>query len=199
MSEELKIMEEKYMLIEFNSLNKIAKEALDMLGEEESKSIRDEIGEMLYQIALYEDRNDTLPIKDFLISVESITAQFILNPKRKGNILGVDAYISYENIVAAYLNAIKENNSKMANKIEPFLKNRTFGFTANLNIQDEYDLIKYIKENGDLKAFLEDRKVVRRIRRVFFAISGEYDEYVLYENGEVSIKTLNKTRSFKKA
>lgn len=199
MSEELKIMEEKYMLIEFNSLNKIAKEALDMLDEEESKSIRDEIGEMLYQIALYEDRNDTLPIKDFLISVESITAQFILNPKRKGNILGVDAYISYENIVAAYLNAIKENNSKMANKIEPFLKNRTFGFTSNLNIQDEYDLIKYIKENGDLKAFLEDRKVVRRIRRVFFAISGEYDEYVLYENGEVSIKTLNKTRSLKKA
>lgn len=198
MSEELKILEEKYMLIEYNSLSKIAKEALDLLGEEESKSIRDEIGEMIYQIALYEDRNNTLPIKDFLISVESITAQFILNPKRKGNILGVDAYISYENIAAAYLNAIKDNNSKMANKIEPFLKNRIFGFTANLNIQDEYDLIKYIKENGDLKAFLEDRKVVRRIRRVFVAISGEYDEYVLYENGEVSIKTLNKTRTRKK-
>lgn len=198
MKEEVKIIKENYMVVDYNSLGTIAEEAYETLGLEKSKEIREEIGLMITEIAYFEIENSTLPIREFLIKIESPTAKFLLSYPRKSNILGVDAYISYENVVASYLNAIKTHNSKMANKIESLLKERIFGFVSEFQEKYEYSVLEYIKLNGDLQAFLEGKKQLKRVRNIYQIDDIEYDEYIVFENGKVFIAKVKKSLSMKK-
>lgn len=191
MSREIKILDENYMIVDFNTLREIAEISLELLGAESSQEIRAELGMMSVKIAMFETKYNLKPIREFLISTNSVTAQFLLNNERR-NIKGVDAYISYENVVAAYIHEIKANNSKVANKIEPLLKNNIFGFISDFKEEYDYETLEYIKVNGDLEAIIENRPSIRIVNPTPNMYSGNYDEYVLYENQETTIKTLKK-------
>lgn len=198
MNKELKILKENYIIIDYDSLSEIQNEAYETLGLEKSRNIRDEIRLMIMNLSIFQVDNSLLPIKEFLIRIDSPTGEFLLNSQRKENIFEIDAYISYENVVASYLTAIKTHNSKMANKIEPLLRERIFGFVSKFQDKCEYSVYEYIKENGDLKNFLEGRQPRKRVKNNFQVDNGEYDEYVVFENGEVSIITIEDIVSLKK-
>lgn len=198
MNKELKIIKENYMIVDYDSLSEIQNEAYKTLGLEEYRVVKDEITLMTFILPIFQVNNDLLPIKEFLIRIDSPTGEYLLNSQRKENIIGVDAYISYENVVASYLNAIKTHNSKMANKIEPLLRERIYGSVKEFQDKCEYSVYEYIKENGDLKSFLEGRQPRKRVKNNFQVDNREYDEYVVFENGEVSIITIEDIVSLKK-
>lgn len=198
MNKKLKIVKENYIIVDYDSLSEIQNEAYETFGLEKSRNIRDEITLMTFILPIFQINNGLLPIKEFLIRIDSPTGEFLLNSQRKENIFEVDAYISYENVVASYLTAIKTHNSKMANKIEPLLRKRIFGFVSKFQDKCEYSVYEYIKENGDLKNFLEGRQPRKRVKNNFQVDNGEYDEYVVFENGEVSIITIEDIVSLKK-
>jgi len=194
MSEELKVQKDNFMLVDYNSLMTIRDEAYKTLGLDKSREIREEIELMIAKLAYFQVENQTLPIKEFLIKIESPTAKFLIDtPSRR-----VDAYITYENVVAAYLNAITTADNKMANKIEPLLKKRVFGFTNEIQDEYEYGVLEYIKENGNLQSFLEGKRQIKRVKNIYPIEDSECDEYIVYEDGNCFIAKINNSASLKR-
>lgn len=186
------------MSVDYNILIEILCETKKILKEPSSKEIENEISMMIQALTSFELEHDTLPIREFLIRTNTATAQFLLSDSPRKNIIGVDAYISYENVVASYLNAIVSGDSKMANKIEPLLKGRIEGFIGDFKDKYDYNLLLYISEFGDLQAFLKGRINKKIVTKTVYPSDTAYNEYVIYEEGEVHIKTVNIGSTLKK-
>ena len=78
------------------------------------------------------------------------------------------------------------------------LKERIFGFVSEFQEKYEYSVLEYIKLNGDLQAFLEGKKQLKRVRNIYPIDDIEYDEYIVFENGRVFIAKVKKSLSMKK-
>lgn len=167
----IKVGKDKYININLFSLTKLLKESINILGRENTKEIKEQIGAIWSSVLSYESTHQEVDLKNILISVDSPLAHYILTGPRKEHIKGIDAYLSFENIVSAYLSAVTTENKEMINNLEPLLKNRVNGFIDDIPFEIREETLIFIFENGSLESFLTGEVSI--------------EEYALFENDNI--------------
>lgn len=96
----------------------------------------------------------------------------------------LDSYISHEKIENAIAIAILENN-KIVDKIIPLFSNNATGDKRQLLEEYEEDVLDYILEHGDFRAWSE-------------SANKEIEQYVVFEDGKYSKKLLSTEKVLEK-
>lgn len=132
------------------------------------------------------DRNvlDNLNMSHFpdkvAILKNSLVGEYLINNSDNINIINLDNYISYCDVVNAFNISVYEDDCKMSNKILYLFKNRKYGFIEELKKEYCSDVIDYIAENRDFDTYLEKK------------YNAYYPgEYVIYEEDKFVCKNLN--------
>lgn len=141
-----------------------------------SDSLLDEIKESFEK--LYFDRfvtgNHAIYLYyEILIKKDSDVGNFIINHPEL--FLNKSMEITYKKITNAYLTAVYDDNSKMANKILPLLKGKICGMKEDLSSKYCESVLDYILNSDDFE------------EHVFGVNSDKKEKYLLYENGQYSV------------
>ncbi len=116
------------------------------------------------------------------IRCDSNLGGYLLSNFDNVNIINDDLNVSYEKVVSALDIAIFEDKCKLVNKIMPLFKGRVSGFKGELIGKYDEAVLDYILNNPDYKMYLEK-------------MDYECKEFIVYEDGFYSKKTLGKTNN----
>lgn len=116
------------------------------------------------------------------IRCDSNLGGYLLSNFDNVNIINDDLNVSYEKVVSALDIAIFEDKCKLVNKIMPLFKGRVSGFKSELIGKYDEAVLDYILNNPDYKMYLEK-------------MDYECKEFIVYEDGFYSKKTLGKTNN----
>lgn len=100
--------------------------------------------------------------------------------------INISMEITYKKVADAYLTAIYDDDSKMANKILPLLKGKICGMRDELSSKYCEDVLDYILNNDNFE------------EHVFGVNSDKKEKYLLYENGHYSVINENCITKVKK-
>ncbi len=158
-----------------------------VVSDKRPKNIRDEANNIFAEALAYQKTNRVTYISEIQIKKDSLLGKYLLENGMSNEIINEDLYVYYEDVVNAFNIAIFENNS-VSHILSRLFKEREEGSTIELSKKYGTEVIDYIANNKDFEIYL------KKIDGIY-----EPEEYIVYEDGEFSKKTLltNKKQKIK--
>ena len=149
------------------------------MREDIEQDVYSELQSIYFKLFTYEHDSVGYIKEPIAIKKDSIVGKYILSHPEV--CLDDDLEVTYDKVVNSYLVATFSNDFKKANKIEPLFIKKVSGTKDEL--VDKYDskILDYILEHDNFYEYLDrlDEKDNNKGR-----------EYIVYENGQYSKKTL---------
>ena len=146
--------------------------------DETPQEIKDVANDIFVETLYFQKNNRITYISEVELRKDSLMGKYLLENGMSKKIRNDDLYIYYKDVINAYNIASFERNSVM-HLLLCMLRERVEGYTFDLSKKFGNDVIDYISNNKDFNVYLEK-------------LDGTYKtkEYIVYEDGEFSKKTL---------
>ena len=151
---------------------------LIVVMDENPQEIKDIANDIFCETLIFQKNNRVPYISEIEIKKDSLLGRYLLENSMTKKIRNEDLYIYYSDVVNAFNIASFENN-KIMHILLGMFRRRIEGSTLDLSDIYGAELIEYISNHKDFNMYLEK-------------LDGTYKtkEYIVYEDGEFSKKTL---------